>query len=177
LLNSGTVIKVYNLTFDTSLDFSIEPTFVSKEIHSGFLARSIVYPDDVLMNIVGPPMGKVSIVPNTYNEWNINQAIARFRCNDNLYNKYLAYYLGFAPTVEKMKAKSKATAGQFNLTLEICRNIEIPLPTLEKQKEIVKEIESRLSVCDSIEKTIDTALQKAEALRQSILKQAFEGGL
>lgn len=170
-------IKVYNLTFDTSLDFSIEPTFVSKEIHSGFLARSIVYPDDVLMNIVGPPMGKVSIVPNTYNEWNINQAIARFRCNDNLYNKYLAYYLGFAPTVEKMKAKSKATAGQFNLTLEICRNIEIPLPTLEKQKEIVKEIESRLSVCDSIEKTIDTALQEAEALRQSILKQAFEGGL
>ena len=170
-------IKVYNLTFDTSLDFSIEPTFVSKEIHSGFLARSIVYPDDVLMNIVGPPMGKVSIVPNTYNEWNINQAIARFRCNDNLYNKYLAYYLGFAPTVEKMKAKSKATAGQFNLTLEICRNIEIPLPTLENQKEIVKEIESRLSVCDSIEKTIDTALQEAEALRQSILKQAFEGGL
>ena len=76
-----------------------------------------------------------------------------------------------------MKAKSKATAGQFNLTLEICRNIEIPLPTLEEQKEIVKEIESRLSVCDSIEKTIDTALQEAEALRQSILKQAFEGGL
>jgi type I restriction enzyme S subunit len=34
-----------------------------------------------------------------------------------------------------------------------------------------------MSVCDSIEKTVDTALQKAEAMRQSILKQAFEGKL
>ena len=170
-------IKVYNLTFDTSLDFNIAPTYVSEEIHKGFLARSIVYPGDVLLNIVGPPMGKVSIVPDTYKEWNINQAIARFRCKDGLYNKFLAYFLGFAPTVEKMKSQSKATAGQFNLTLEICRNIEIPLPAIEKQKEIVASIESRLSVCDSIEKTVDAALQQAEAMRQSILKQAFEGRL
>ena len=170
-------IKVYNLTFDTSLDFNIDPTYVSEEIHKGFLARSIVYPGDVLLNIVGPPMGKVSIVPDTYKEWNINQAIARFRCKDGLYNKFLAYFLGFAPTVEKMKSQSKATAGQFNLTLEICRNIEIPLPAIEKQKEIVASIESRLSVCDSIEKTVDIALQQAEAMRQSILKQAFEGRL
>lgn len=53
----------------------------------------------------------------------------------------------------------------------------IPKINLEEQNNAVKEIESRLSVCDSIEKTIDTALQEAEALRQSILKQAFEGGL
>lgn len=170
-------IKVYNLTFNTTLDFSIDPTYVSKDTHNGFLSRSIVYPNDVLMNIVGPPMGKVSIVPSTYKEWNINQAIARFRCKEELNNKYLAYFLSFSTTVEKMKSKAKATAGQFNLTLEICRNIDIPLPPLNKQKEIVDKIESRLSVCDSIEKTIDAALQEAEALRQSILKQAFEGGL
>ena len=34
-----------------------------------------------------------------------------------------------------------------------------------------------MSVCDSIEQTVDAALQQAEALRQSILKQAFEGEL
>jgi type I restriction enzyme S subunit len=170
-------IKVYNLTFDTSLDFSIEPTFIPNEIHKGALARSIVWPGDVLMNIVGPPLGKVSIVPNVYKEWNINQAIARFRCKENLNNKYLAYYLGYVPVIEKMKAQSKATAGQINLTLEICRNIEIPCPPVKKQKEIVEQIESRLSVCDSIEQAVDTALQQAEAMRQSILKQAFEGRL
>lgn len=170
-------IKVYNLTFNTSLDFTIDPTFVPRITHTGFLSRSIVYPGDVLMNIVGPPMGKVSIVPSTYPEWNINQAIARFRCNDNLNNKYLAYYLTFSETIEKMKSKAKATAGQFNLTLEICRNIEIPLPSAEKQRTMVSKIESRLSVCDSIERTIVASLQQAEAMRQSILKQAFEGRL
>lgn len=177
LMSEGEIpfIKVYNLTFDISLDFTIEPTFVSKEVHTGFLSRSIVYPGDVLMNIVGPPMGKVSIIPDIFSEWNINQAIVRFRCNENLYNKYLAYFLGFSETVEKMKSKAKATAGQFNLTLEICRNIEIPLPSIEIQKQIVNNIEMKLSVCDQIEKTIEQSLQQAEAMRQSILKQAFEG--
>ena len=133
-------IKVYNLTFDNTLDFSIDPTFVDKETLNGFLGRSIVYPGDVLMNIVGPPMGKVSIVPDMYPEWNINQAIARFRCLDGLYNKYLAYFLGYSDTVEKMKSRAKATAGQFNLTLEICRDIQIPVPSIGEQEKIVFDI-------------------------------------
>ena len=170
-------IKVYNLTFDNTLDFSIDPTFVDKDTHIGFLGRSIVYPGDVLMNIVGPPMGKVSIVPDLYSEWNINQAIARFRCLEGLYNKYLAYFLGYSDTVEKMKSKAKATAGQFNLTLEICRDIQIPIPTIEEQKKIVFDIETKLSQQQKIADTIELALQQAEAMRQSILKKAFEGEL
>lgn len=168
-------IKVYNLTFDNTLDFSIDPTFVDKDTHSGFLGRSIVYPGDVLMNIVGPPMGKVSIVPEMYSEWNINQAIARFRCLDGLYNKYLAYFLGYSDTVEKMKSRAKATAGQFNLTLEICRDIQIPVPSIEEQEKIVFDIETKLSQQQKIADTIELALQQAEAMRQSILKKAFEG--
>ena len=169
-------IKVYNLTFNSELDFTIEPTFVTREVHENFLKRSITLPGDVLMNIVGPPLGKVSIVPKIYSEWNINQAIARFRCLDKIYNKYLAYFLCFSETVKKMTKKTKATAGQQNLTLEICRNILIPLPNINAQHRIVGKIESRLSVCDSIEQTVDTALAQAEAMRQSILKKAFEGG-
>ena len=170
-------LKVYNLTFNGQLDFSIDPTFVTKETHTGFLNRSICLPGDVLMNIVGPPIGKVSIVPNTYSEWNINQAIVRYRCLEKLNNKFLAYFLLFSNTVEQLKSKGKATAGQFNLTLEICRELQIPLPTIEKQIEIVDCIEQKLSVCDKIEQTVNESLQKAESLRQSILKQAFEGKL
>ena len=170
-------IKVYNLTFNNTLDFSIDPTFVNQGTHTGFLGRSITYPGDVLMNIVGPPMGKVAIVPNTYPEWNINQAIARFRCLDRLYNKYLAYFLGRSDTVEKMKSKAKATAGQFNLTLEICRDIQIPIPPIEEQKKVVYNIETKLSQQQKISDTVDLALQQAEAMRQSILKKAFEGQL
>ena len=59
----------------------------------------------------------------------------------------------------------------------ILKQVMFPVPTLERQRMIVERIESNLSVCDSIEQTIDTALQQAEALRQSILKKAFEGSL
>ena len=180
-MSSGTgeipYIKVYNLTFDNTLNFSIDPTFVDKGTHRGFLARSLVLPGDVLMNIVGPPIGKVSIVPNTYPEWNINQAIARFRCNRELNNKYLAYYLGFSETVARMKSKGKTTVGQFNLTLEICRELTIPCPSIEEQKAIVYEIETKISQHNKIATSVQLAIQQSEAMRMSILKQAFEGRL
>ena len=51
------------------------------------------------------------------------------------------------------------------------------VPPLPEQHAIVAEIETRLSVADKIEETIAQSLQKAEALRQSILKKAFEGKL
>ena len=53
----------------------------------------------------------------------------------------------------------------------------VPVPSMNEQEELVTEIESHLSVCDSIEQTVDKALQQAKAMRQSILKQAFEGRL
>jgi len=55
--------------------------------------------------------------------------------------------------------------------------IPFPLCSLEEQQQIVQEIESRLSVADKMEESITASLQQAEALRQSILKKAFEGRL
>jgi type I restriction enzyme S subunit len=53
----------------------------------------------------------------------------------------------------------------------------IPAPTKPIQEEIVKEIESRLSIYDKLEETVQQSLKKIEYLRQSILKKAFEGKL
>lgn len=169
-------IKVYNLTKNGRLDFTIEPTFIKNGIHQNFLARSKVYPNDVLMNIVGPPLGKVSIVPNTFNEWNINQAIAIYRSHF-LLPKFLAEFLLFEKTVNFMMSQSKATAGQFNLTLEICRELPIPVPSQAEQIELVKKLEEKLSNLDAVATSIDEQLEKAETLRQSILKKAFSGQL
>lgn len=63
------------------------------------------------------------------------------------------------------------------LNKERVRALRFPFTSFLEQYQIVEEIESRLSVCDSIEQTVDTALSQAEAMRQSILKKAFEGGL
>jgi type I restriction enzyme, S subunit len=57
------------------------------------------------------------------------------------------------------------------------KNYKIPLCSMLEQQAIVSEIETRLSVCDQLEQTIEDSLKKADALRQSILKKAFEGEL
>jgi type I restriction enzyme S subunit len=53
------------------------------------------------------------------------------------------------------------------------------VPDISEQdaNEIVAEIESRLSVCDKLEQIVDENLNKAQALKQSILKKAFAGQL
>ena len=56
-------------------------------------------------------------------------------------------------------------------------NEQVKLPPLTQQHKIVKEIESRFSVADKLEQTIDESISKANTLRQSILKNAFEGKL
>jgi type I restriction enzyme S subunit len=56
-------------------------------------------------------------------------------------------------------------------------NLNIPLPPIKEQKQIVREIESRLSVADNLSESIDQSLQQAQSMRQSILKKAFEGKL
>lgn len=170
-------IKVYNLCFNTNLDFTIDPTFVKLESHKNFLARSITLPGDVLMNIVGPPFGKVSIVPDKYPEWNINQAIARFRCKPELKNVYLANYLISPKTIENMSCKIKTTAGQQNLTLEICRNITIPVPTLPEQVEIVRILDIIIEKENKAKQAAEVVLEQIDLLKKSILARAFRGEL
>jgi type I restriction enzyme S subunit len=171
------IIKVYNLTFDGGLDFDVNPTFVSRETHSRELARSLVLPGDVLMNIVGPPLGKVSIIPGTYPEWNINQAIARFRVIPGFDNRFLSYCLRSELVLGWAKRRAKATAGQFNLTLQICRELPLPVPPTAEQQRIVAEVERRLSVVEELDRSVAANLKRAGRLRQAVLKRAFEGKL
>lgn len=90
-------------------------------------------------------------------------------------------YLSFCLLTESIQSwavrRAKATAGQFNLTLEICRDLPLPLPPLAEQRRIDEKLERLLSIADSMEKTIERSLKQAERMRQSILKKAFEGKL
>lgn len=89
-----------------------------------------------------------------------------------------AEYVRFFIESQKLKLSAFAPAtAQKNINLETLEKLVIPYCGIQEQQEVIDEIESRLSVCDSIEQTVDTALQQAEAMRQSILKQAFEGRL
>lgn len=170
-------LKVYNLTFGATLDFSVKPTFIPRAIHDGPLARSKAIPGDVLMNIVGPPLGKVSLVPADYPEWNINQAIVVFRPTSAITNRFLAVAFRSPEFLRRIEATAKATAGQFNVQVTTCRRIAVALPPLAEQHRIVAEVDRRLSVIDELETLVKTNLARAGRLRQSILAKAFSGDL
>ena len=87
---------------------------------------------------------------------------------------YLKWF--FIKNYNEIRMKSSGGV-QPNLNLGIIENTSFPLCPLPEQQSIVQEIETRLSVCDKIEQDIELNLEKAEALRQSILKKAFEGRL
>jgi type I restriction enzyme, S subunit len=90
--------------------------------------------------------------------------------------RWLYYNLQTQAVINQAKATATGTA-QKTVALKSLRNFEIPYCSIEEQKKIVKEIESRLSVCDKLEEIIETCLKQSESLRQSILKQAFQGKL
>ena len=170
-------LKVYNLTFDGSLDFTVKPTFVSNSTHQGMLARSRSIPGDVLMNIVGPPLGKVSIVSPAYPEWNINQAIVTFRTSSGLVNQLLAHWLLARPVLSRLERTAKATAGQHNLQVSTCRKLPVPVPPFAEQARIVAEVDRHLSIIREVETEVDANLKRAQALRQATLARAFLEGV
>lgn len=89
---------------------------------------------------------------------------------------FIALFQSKGIVLDQIKELCKGSTRDF-INQTILKQIVFPVPSMEKQEEIVSIIEARMSVCDSIEQTVDIALQQAEAMRQSILKDAFEGKL
>ena len=170
-------IKINNLTFTGQLDLSKNKTFIDKKIHETSLKRSKVFPGDVLINIVGPPLGKVSVVPNLYPEWNINQAIVFFRPIEGYNRDFLALCLQTNSIISHLTNQAQATAGQFNISVNMSRNLLIPLPPKEEQEKIVFEIRKHLNAIEQVAATINESMSQSNHLRNSVLKAAFIGQL
>ncbi len=90
----------------------------------------------------------------------------------------LPEYVDFFIQAARMRIEAYAPAtAQKNINLETLENLVVPYCYLAEQKQILNILEERFSVIDQLDQTITTALQQAEALRQSILKKAFSGQL
>lgn len=176
---NGTVpfLKVYNIV-NQEIDFEYRPQFITEEVHKTKLKRSIGYPGDVLMNIVGPPLGKVAILPDTYPEWNLNQAITLFRPDpQKLLPKFLYYVLCEGSMVRDVIHDLKGIVGQVNISLTQCREAKIPCPSLPEQTEIVRRVEQLFTYADQVEQQVKNAQTRVNQLTQAILAKAFRGNL
>ena len=161
-------LKVYNLSFNGELLFDTAPQYISENIHNGMLARSKVYPNDVLMNIVGPPLGKFSLVTDEFPEWNINQAIAIFRAKEKINPKYLLSAL-MQPEVLNPFLRQAVGIRHLNLSLSQCRDLEIFLPPLSLQNQFADFV----AEVDKSKVEVQKALDQTQLLFDSLMQQYF----
>ena len=123
-------------------------------------------------------IGNCVVVENVSKNLMLSDKILRFHFKDGVIPKYVMYYLRTHEGKKQIQEFSTGNQESMrNIGQDRIKRITVPMCSTVIQDGVVHEIEARLSVCDSIEKTVDTALQQAEATRQSILKQAFEGRL
>lgn len=161
-------LKVYNLSFTGEMLFDENPQYILAETHNGKLARSKVYPNDVLMNIVGPPLGKFTLVTDEFEEWNINQAIAIFRAKERILPRFLLHALMQPKVLEPFIGQAVGIRQQ-NLSLEQCRNLQFPLPSLEEQKSFVEFAEQ----LDKSKVAVQKALDETQMLFDSLMQEYF----
>ena len=172
--NGAMFIRIGNLTHSgIGIDFSDVQHLCLPENAEG--RRSRLVQGDILVSITAD-LGSIGLIPENIGEAYINQHIALVRFNNKKQSRFMAWYFR-SDCGQKELLKNKRGAGKLGLGLDDIRDSLVPVVSDEVAELTVANIESRLSVCDGIEKTINEALQQAEAMRQSILKKAFEGNL
>lgn len=140
------------------------------------ISRYTISSEDVYISIAGT-IGRVGSIPKKLSGSNLTENAAKITEIQGVDSRYLVWFLSSRYAQDQIREKTIATT-QPKLALYRIEKIGIKFPfDIVIQKEIVQEIESRLSVADKLAETIQTNLLKSESLRQSILKQAFEGKL
>ena len=156
------------------IDWS-DTAFVGNEYYNNIDDKRRPSKGDVSYTVTGSY--GISVLIDFEKKFCFQRHIALLRPKNNINQKFL-YYAMQEPGVYSQATKGATGTAQKTVGLAVLRNIHIPFcDDVDTQIEIVNDIEVKMSLCDSIEKTVDTALQQAEAMRQSILKKAFEGEL
>ena len=174
--NGVPYIKMYNLR-NQKIDFEFHPQYITAEVHNNKLARSRTQPGDLLMNIVGPPLGKLAIIPESLPEANFNQAavlIRPFKFKPAI-TQYLFYYLSELSEINSIS--TKGSAGQVNISLTQSQQMRIALPPLAELERITQKIESLFSKIGVIETSIDNIYDHISKIKSGILEKALSGKL
>lgn len=103
--------------------------------------------------------------------------LIKVRLRKDIEPKYVLHFFCSLEGRDAIKAQASSTSGLHTLSISKIGALTFPFRALGEQQTIVSHIESRFSACDKLEEAIDQGLAQAEALRQSILKRAFEGKL
>ena len=169
-------IKMYNLK-NQKIDFESHPQYIKEEVHNGKLQRSRTVVGDLIMNIVGPPLGKLAIIPPSLPQSNFNQAAVLIRpyLHKGILVKYLFYYLSEMSEINSIS--TKGSAGQVNISLTQSQNMRIALPPIQEQQRIVSELDKYFAIVDDLELNKDELVDIIKLTKTKILDLAIRGKL
>lgn len=155
------------------IDFSTAK-YISLELHAEFTERCKPELGDLLYTKGGTTgIARINTEKREFSVW---VHVAVLKLVDSIEKFYLQDALN---SLHCYRQSQRYTHGVGNQDLGLTRMIWItlPMPPLDEQKEIVKEIEERISIVTGVEKEIDSNLIRAARLRQSVLQNAFCGKL
>jgi type I restriction enzyme S subunit len=125
----------------------------------------LAQPGDILMS-VRAPVGPINF---STQQICIGRGLAAIRSNESVDKDFLFYFL-----LHKQPEISGNTGAVFDsINKDQIASIEIPLPSLEKQREIVKKLDSAFAEIDLLESNLGLSDEKANQLLQSLLSAAF----
>ena len=167
---------MYNLR-NQQIDFDFRPQYIKEDVHNGKLKRSQTEIGDLIMNIVGPPLGKLAIIPDSLPQSNFNQAAVLIRplLHKKIIVKYLFYYLSQMSEINSIS--TKGSAGQVNISLTQSQNMRIALPPQQEQQRIVNEIEHLWKCLDHVDEEARNLNNAVERIKTKLLELAIMGKL
>jgi len=147
------------------IDFST-CSFISKEDHEAISKRSAVDNGDILYAMIGT-IGNPVIVEKSH-EFSIKN-VALFKFNKkSVFNKYIYYFLNSEIAKRQFNSNSRGGTQKF-ISLTNIRDLRIPLPPLETQKQIAQVLET----ADQLRKDCQQVEQELNALAQSVFLEMF----
>lgn len=163
-------LKMYNLR-NQKIDFLHKPQYIKEEVHNGQLKRCRAYSGDIIMNIVGPPLGKIAIIPDDLPECNFNQAAVLIRPLIKEMNQFIFWYLNELSEIRAIE--TKGVAGQDNISVTQAHNMRVPLPPFAEQKRIVQKLDELMQYCNELEASIKQSESQNEKLLQQVLRESL----
>ena len=149
--------------------------FVNEEKYNE-MKRFTTHPGDLIMSCSGT-IGKVAIIPEDAPIGIINQALLKLTPKKRILPEYLKWYMQSISFEKDIQRHSKGAAIQNVASVAILKEIAIPVPTIEKQKQIVARLDDLNERCNDLQQNYQKTLSLCDDLKQSLLRKAFNGEL
>ncbi|NPA07706.1 MAG: hypothetical protein GXO46_01780 [Chlorobi bacterium] len=148
--------------------------FVEYDIYKKWTSRLKPEYGDIVFTREGT-IGNALMIPEN-DTYCIGQRTMIFRFTNLLEPRFCEYYLNSEPFKRQYKPFIKGVASQ-HLNIRDLRLLEMPIPSISEQQEIVSRVESLFTKADAIEEKYKNLKAKIETLPQTILHKAFKGEL